>query len=209
MSDLIRDASIGQVIRFLSRGRYLKYPEEKEGFELPDAWIQMVHDLESPSAKIAPDATTASESGSTVLNGEGKQPQRSATDDEKPSPPPRDSMEDIQIEQAHNDEENNNMAIQRTKSIPIVPRRTKDGAILVDWYYTDDPENPHNWTIKKRLVTTLIICLYTFVVYTTSAIYVPSTEGIMKQFGVSSIVATLGLSLYVLGYGVGPLLFSP
>ncbi|CAG9939099.1 unnamed protein product [Clonostachys rosea f. rosea IK726] len=209
MSDLIRDASIGQVIRFLSRGRYLKYPEEKEGFKLPDAWIQMVHDLESPSAKIAPDATTASESGSTVLNGEGKQPQRSATDDEKPSPPPRDSMEDIQIEQAHNDEENNNMAIQRTKSIPIVPRRTKDGAILVDWYYTDDPENPHNWTIKKRLVTTLIICLYTFVVYTTSAIYVPSTEGIMKQFGVSSIVATLGLSLYVLGYGVGPLLFSP
>ncbi|CAH0021898.1 unnamed protein product [Clonostachys rhizophaga] len=209
MSDLIRDASIGQVIRFLSRGRYLKYPEEKEGFKLPDAWIQMVHDLESPSAKIAPDATTASESGSTVLNGEGKQPRRSTADDEKPSPPPRDSMEDIQIEQAHNDEENNNMAIQRTKSIPIVPRRTKDGAILVDWYYTDDPENPHNWTIKKRLVTTLIICLYTFVVYTTSAIYVPSTEGIMKQFGVSSIVATLGLALYVLGYGVGPLLFSP
>ncbi|CAI6098337.1 unnamed protein product [Clonostachys chloroleuca] len=209
MSDLIRDASIGQVIRFLSRGRYLKYPEEKEGFKLPDAWIQMVHDLESPSAKIAPDATTASESGSTVLNGEGKQPRRSAADDEKPSPPPRDSMEDIQIEQAHNDEENNNMAIQRTKSIPIVPRRTKDGAILVDWYYTDDPENPHNWTIKKRLVTTLIICLYTFVVYTTSAIYVPSTEGIMKEFGVSSIVATLGLAFYVLGYGVGPLLFSP
>ncbi|CAH0059622.1 unnamed protein product [Clonostachys solani] len=209
MSDLIRDASIGQVIRFLSRGRYLKYPEEKEGFKLPDAWIQMVHDLESPSAKFAPDATTASESGSTVINGEGRQPQRNAADDEKPSPPPRDSMEDIQIEQAHNDEENNTMAIQRTKSIPIVPRRTKDGAILVDWYYTDDPENPHNWTIKKRLVTTLIICLYTFVVYTTSAIYVPSTEGIMKQFGVSSIVATLGLSFYVLGYGVGPLLFSP
>jgi DHA1 family multidrug resistance protein-like MFS transporter len=31
----------------------------------------------------------------------------------------------------------------------------------------------------------------------------------MEQFGVSDLVATLGLSLYVLGYGTGPLIFSP
>ena len=31
----------------------------------------------------------------------------------------------------------------------------------------------------------------------------------MKEFGVSTLVATLGLSLYVLGYGIGPLVFSP
>ena len=31
----------------------------------------------------------------------------------------------------------------------------------------------------------------------------------MHHFGVSETAASLGLSLYVLAYGVGPLLFSP
>ena len=53
------------------------------------------------------------------------------------------------------------------------------------------------------------ICLYTFVVYCGSAIYVPSELGVMLHFGVSETAASLGLSLYVLAYGVGPLLFSP
>lgn len=31
----------------------------------------------------------------------------------------------------------------------------------------------------------------------------------MERFDVSRTTATLGLSLYVIGYGVGPLIFSP
>ena len=99
--------------------------------------------------------------------------------------------------------------IEKVKSTPITPKRTKDGVVLVDWYYTDDPENPHNWSNTKRALIATIICLYTFVVYTTSAIYTSSTQGVTQEFGVSTLVATLGLSLYVLGYGTGPLLFSP
>lgn len=99
--------------------------------------------------------------------------------------------------------------VSRTKSIPITPKVTKSGAILVDWYYTDDQANPHNWSNKKRLFLTLLICFYTFVVYTSSAIYTSSVPQIITRFGVTNVVATLGLSLYVLGYGVGPLIFSP
>lgn len=99
--------------------------------------------------------------------------------------------------------------LERSKSIPIVPKRTRDGAILVDWYYSDDPENPHNWSNVKRLGITLIICFYTFVVYTTSAIYTSSQAGVQEAFGVSQLKSTLGLSIYVLGYGIGPLIFSP
>lgn len=99
--------------------------------------------------------------------------------------------------------------LDKTKSIPIVPKRTADGAILVDWYYSDDPENPQNWTNLKRFGITTIICLYTFVVYTSSAIYTSSELGVQQAFHVSSIKSSLGLSLYVLGYGIGPLIFSP
>lgn len=46
-------------------------------------------------------------------------------------------------------------------------------------------------------------------VYMGSAIYSPSIEGVMHEFGVSIQSASLGLSMYVLAYGIGPMLFSP
>ena len=81
--------------------------------------------------------------------------------------------------------------------------------MLVTWYMTDDPDNPQNWPRSRRLGAAAIICLYTFAVYMSSAIYTPSVPGVMKEYGVSEIAATLGLALFVLGYGTGPLLFSP
>lgn len=99
--------------------------------------------------------------------------------------------------------------LEKTKSIPIVPRRTKDGVILVDWYYSDDPENPQNWSNLRRGLITAVICVYTWVVYMSSAIYTSSEEGVMEEFGVDKTHSALGLSLFVLGYGLGPLLFSP
>lgn len=33
--------------------------------------------------------------------------------------------------------------------------------------------------------------------------------GVTRQFGVSTEVATLGLTLFVAGYGLGPMLWSP
>lgn len=51
--------------------------------------------------------------------------------------------------------------------------------------------------------------LYTFTFYMGSAIYSSSVPGIMIEFNVGSQVASLGLSMYVLAYGIGPLIFSP
>jgi DHA1 family multidrug resistance protein-like MFS transporter len=34
------------------------------------------------------------------------------------------------------------LEIERLKSLPIMPKQTADGIILVDWYTTDDPANP-------------------------------------------------------------------
>lgn len=49
----------------------------------------------------------------------------------------------------------------------------------------------------------------TFSIYIGSAIYTPGLMGVMQQFGVSQVAATLGLTLFVAGYGLGPLLWSP
>jgi hypothetical protein len=39
--------------------------------------------------------------------------------------------------------------------------------------------------------------------------YTSCYEQLIKEFGCSEEIANLGLSLYVLGMGLGPLLFSP
>lgn len=42
-----------------------------------------------------------------------------------------------------------------------------------------------------------------------SAIITPSQPIIEHKFGITPQVASLGLSMYVLGYGIGPMIFSP
>ena len=39
----------------------------------------------------------------------------------------------------------------------IVPEKLNDGTILVDWYDTDDPENPQNWSLRKKCFVTFQI----------------------------------------------------
>ncbi|KAL2206567.1 MFS general substrate transporter [Sarocladium strictum] len=232
MMDALRDAPFGQVVRFLTKNRYFKYPEEKEGFQLPAPWLEMLNNPEAGLEHTAdPTPNTVSSSASTVNNEKPRDPSAGAateketvpgsgggSSDHTATPPNAIRDEEIHRTTSHgggpalNDarlELDENAEMSRTKSIPIVPKVTKSGAILVDWYFTDDQANPHNWTNRKRLLITLLICFYTFVVYTTSAIYTSSVPQIQEKFGVDNVLATLGLSLYVLGYGVGPLIFSP
>lgn len=42
------------------------------------------------------------------------------------------------------------------------------------------------------------LCVLNFAVYMASSIYAPGELGVMADFGVSEIVATLGLSLFTL-----------
>lgn len=207
MADLIRDAAIGQIIRWATNNRYLQYPEEKADFKLPDTWNDLIEGKTTTRHEQPRPTSTAS----TVANNTNN----NSSDDETVAEPPvalahitsrSSGINNITERRLEADEIHN---IEKTLSLPVVPQKTKDGSILVDWYYTDDAEDPHNWTNGKRAAIAWVICLYTFVVYTTSAIYTTSTEGIIREFGVSNIEASLGLSLYVLGYGVGPLIFSP
>ena len=56
-------------------------------------------------------------------------------------------------------------AMKLEQSRPIVPERTADGIILVDWYDTNDQDNPQNWSGNKKGLVVLQIYLYTLAVY--------------------------------------------
>ncbi|KAF2816391.1 MFS general substrate transporter, partial [Mytilinidion resinicola] len=70
-------------------------------------------------------------------------------------------------------------------------------------------QNPQNWPDSWKLLIGFQICILNFSVYIGSSVYISGAGDIMKDFGVSQTVATLGLSLYTVGYGIGPMLWSP
>lgn len=83
------------------------------------------------------------------------------------------------------------------------------GEIIVSWYGDDDPENPYNWPFLYKLWVNLLLFIMTMSVYMGSSIVSPSIPDLAQYFGVSEVVATLSMSLFVWAYGFGPCLLSP
>lgn len=84
-----------------------------------------------------------------------------------------------------------------------------DGRIIVGWDGEDDPERPVNWPLWQKSIFILQICTLTTTVYMASAIYTPGVEIIMAELGISRVKATLPLTMFVIGYGLGPMVLSP
>ncbi|GIK07614.1 hypothetical protein Aspvir_003280 [Aspergillus viridinutans] len=97
---------------------------------------------------------------------------------------------------------------QGLTGVRINPEHGED-ANVIDWCDKNDSENPQNWPLAKKVFVTFEICLLTFSVYIGSAIYTPGILTVVQDFQVSHVAATLGLTLFVAGYGLGPLLWSP
>ena len=87
---------------------------------------------------------------------------------------------------------------------------TKTGPdVLVDFDGPDDPYRPLNWTFKKKAITTVLYGLTTMGSTMASSIYSPTVDIIADEFGVGSETSLLGISLLLLGFGLGPLLWAP
>ena len=78
-----------------------------------------------------------------------------------------------------------------------------------DWTGPDDPENPINWPLWQRVYHTTAPALVGLAVTFGTSVYTPGYPEVMEQFHVSSTVALLGLSLYVVGLAFGPVLAAP
>ncbi|KAL5049143.1 hypothetical protein BDW71DRAFT_195609 [Aspergillus fruticulosus] len=81
--------------------------------------------------------------------------------------------------------------------------------IIVGFVGPDDSDIPHNWPTLARMVAGLNVLLSNFSFYAASAIFTPSISGIDEAFGATTAEGTLGLSLFVIAYGIGPLILSP
>lgn len=85
---------------------------------------------------------------------------------------------------------------------------TEEDPFIVDWL-PHDPRNPMEWPQVKKWFITFTVAFATLAVAFVSSAYSGSAQQIVAEFGVSSEIVTLGISLFVLGFAIGPLLWAP
>ena len=167
MVDILREAPFGQIVRLLTRNKYFLYPEEQPDFRCPNSYQDDGTPKFDNIKKL--ESGTEENTGKDIDTVDDLQLQRTLTDTEKAS---RSSADDSDLEQQttlglqrtqtlpftdQRLEVERRLAIEKTKSRPIVPTKTADGTILVDWYNTNDPANPQNWSQKKKAFVALQI----------------------------------------------------
>jgi DHA1 family multidrug resistance protein-like MFS transporter len=79
----------------------------------------------------------------------------------------------------------------------------------VDFDGPNDPIHPHNWPLKRKLPICASLGFTTLVAAWSSAIYATAVDEVMAEFHVGLVVAILGVSLYVMGFAAGPILWAP
>ncbi|KAK9449174.1 major facilitator superfamily domain-containing protein [Limtongia smithiae] len=73
----------------------------------------------------------------------------------------------------------------------------------------NDPEHPQNFPIIKKVKIMSVLGFATFSAAWGSSIYSSAVTVVAEKFHVSDVVAILGMSLYVLGFASGPLIWAP
>jgi multidrug resistance protein len=97
----------------------------------------------------------------------------------------------------------------------VIPKRTvsrvsgkyEDYELVT--FTVNDPENPKNWSKAYKWYCTMIVAVTCFVVAFCSAVITADLKGPSKAFHVSEEVALLTITVFVIGFGVGPLVFAP
>jgi hypothetical protein len=91
---------------------------------------------------------------------------------------------------------------------PLIHEKTERDA-LVGFDGKDDPYRPLNWTFRKKAMTTVLYGLTTAGITFASSVYSAAIPDISRDYNVGPEVSQLGISLMLLGFGLGPLVWAP
>lgn len=181
VNQLFRDSFVGRVIYHASGHKIFTHPEEQPGYVVPDRY------LVGSSATSTANCTQAPSVLSSRRNSDHS---------------PKEPIDPVDLEK-------NLETVPVDTNVAVKECNSADGLIYVDWDGEDDPENPYNWPLWQKLVFASEIGFLTLAVYMGSAIYTPGIEGLMEDLGAGHTGAIAGLSMFVFGYGIGPMVLSP
>ncbi|UZJ56273.1 hypothetical protein CBS101457_005593 [Exobasidium rhododendri] len=213
MSFYFAETPVGRFVNNVSSGRFLPKREEAAGFVIPDS----LNDKLQTTQKNTTGPSTSAPSEKTYAGSVEEDKAR------RESPPLRESEDDVESNKEGGQALSRALSkilpegegISRLESrsrapkVPHVDLPEGSDTIIVDWYGPEDPENPVNWPLGRKILTTLCISILTFSVYAGSSIVTPGIPEMIKEFNVSGTKGVMSLSVFIMGYGVGPLLLAP
>jgi len=209
--DWFLESFLGQIVYAVTKKKQSWYPEEHEDWEVPEKYLKTKGQPEDSWKKNKNEKSQnqnnreslSRESSDNTVVGDDESPARrsSGGDPEKKAKKQQQNQESQQSEENSDD-------VERQDNSESEENKEEDPN-LVTWYGPNDTANPQNWSLFKKCCVTAEMCILTFSVYIGSAIYSPGYESLNRDFGISSVVATLGLTLFVIGYGIGPLFLAP
>lgn len=93
---------------------------------------------------------------------------------------------------------------------PVLPIMDLDNGV-VGWESQHDPENPLNFARSRKWFIVGLLSAITFMTPFASSILAPAITYLARDFGISNdlTMASMPVSIFLLGYAVGPLLLSP
>ncbi|KAJ6013215.1 hypothetical protein N7540_007806 [Penicillium herquei] len=80
---------------------------------------------------------------------------------------------------------------------------------LVSWDGPDDPENPQNWPLLRKVGASIAPLSVIFAVSFASSSFGACDSYVSAEYDISAEVMKLGVALFIAGYAAGPLVFAP
>lgn len=172
---------------------------------------------EAVSMPATENASTLSLSGSSSSSASEKPEVSDDRDVERGSiDPPRQPEDEVDIvnlpyrsltREAHMDEYTTETAtgLKPVKSSVSGKERNYNLVTFVE----HDKENPKNWSKAFKWYCTMVVALTCFAVAFNSAIVTADIQGPAEEFHVSNEVVFLTVTCFVVGFGVGPMVFAP
>lgn len=97
--------------------------------------------------------------------------------------------------------------------IPIENNGEEFGDIdpeLITWEGYDDPEDPRNWPVKRKVFLLGFVSIYALVSPMSSSMLTPAISEISSEFNITNpTVSSMLASIQILAWAVGPLLIAP
>lgn len=103
----------------------------------------------------------------------------------------------------------NNYTVVPGKPAPPIPGPQEDYLVT---FAEDDPERPINWPTWKRVLAKAVATINIAIIAWGSSAISPGLEsdnGVEHHFHLGGVPATLTISLYVLGFALGPIVWGP
>ncbi|CEN60690.1 Putative Synaptic vesicle transporter SVOP and related transporters [Aspergillus calidoustus] len=80
---------------------------------------------------------------------------------------------------------------------------------VVEFDGANDPLHPYNWTLLRRIFLVCILSYSTFANSFTSAVFSAAIGSVSEEFNIGREAASLGVTLFVLGFAAGPIAWAP